>query len=179
MNHTERLTKRLASGAITVMIVVVLSLGTGMLTSSAATAMIREHEEAPGQVLYKSQWSLRDQHQQPWQAIAFKQIYPDRVSDVYLRLVGFPGAVILDHTQPLTLTPSMEQPFTLADEVDSLFPDDPSSAANVGQYRLQVVLSKLRPELPLELSLRQTDGEVIALHVPPWLVKEWQQLLAD
>lgn len=182
MKYLMKYLKPLISCFMTLAIALVLTLGYGIFASPPAMAMISEHEEAPGQILYKSLWSLRDEHHQSWQAIAFKQVYPDRKSDVYLRLVGFPGAVSLDHSQPLTLTNAAEtnvteHSFTLADESGSLFPGNKSSAPNVGQYRLQTVLPKLRPELPLELSVMQIDGEVVHLHVPPWLVHEWQQLL--
>ncbi len=39
-----------------------------------------------------------------WQVIAFKRIHPEGRYNISLSLVGFPGAVELDHTQPLNLT---------------------------------------------------------------------------
>ncbi|MGJ5633187.1 DUF3122 domain-containing protein [Nostoc sp. CALU 1950] len=69
-----------------------------------AFAAVAQIEESPGQMLYQSRQNLRDQTGKSWQAIAFKRIHPDGSAIISLRLVGFPGAMELDHTQPRLLT---------------------------------------------------------------------------
>jgi Protein of unknown function (DUF3122) len=78
-----------------------LNLGLVMFPADAA---IRELKEAPGQMVYQSRQTLKDQHDNSWQAIAFKRIRADGTANIYLRLVSFPGIAELDRTRPLSLT---------------------------------------------------------------------------
>ncbi|WP_373541206.1 DUF3122 domain-containing protein [Chamaesiphon sp.] len=80
-----------------------------------AFATVTQIEEAPGQMLYQSRQNLRDRTGKSWQVVAFKRVRPDGSAMISLRLVGFLGAVELDHTQPLTLTTSMGQTLTAKD----------------------------------------------------------------
>ncbi|MEG4294054.1 DUF3122 domain-containing protein [Microcoleus sp. C2C3] len=74
------------------------------LGQSPTIAAIRELEEAPGQMVYQSRQTLIDQNGHNWQAIAFKRISPDNQTSFDLRLVGFPGVVKIDRTQPPFVT---------------------------------------------------------------------------
>jgi hypothetical protein len=139
-----------------------------------AFAAIRQLEEAPGQVVYQSRQTLKDQHNASWQAIAFKRIHSDGSTSFYLRLVSFPGAAEIAHSQPLTLTNSMGQILNAVDASSQIFTDASSPEPNVGQYDLQPILPQLRVELPWQLSVPTTHDETRILHVPPFLVQEWQ-----
>ncbi|HHP7244005.1 MAG TPA: DUF3122 domain-containing protein [Elainellaceae cyanobacterium] len=156
-----------------------------------ASAVILAHEEAPGKILYKSQWSLRDQHQQPWQAIAFKQVYPDHERHTTLRFVGFPDAVAIDHSQPISLSNSIGQALTLPDQTEQIFGGNdldgnksdrnksnahPPIAASVGQYDIQHAINEFRPDVPLDVSIATLQQSEIHLNIPPWLIQEWQTL---
>jgi hypothetical protein len=87
-----------------------LGLWGGLIIPSAEAA-IQQLEEAPGQLLYQSRRSLKDQHGNRWQAIAFKRSRADGRAFVYLRLVGFPGVVEIDRTQPVKLLRSLGPPY--------------------------------------------------------------------
>lgn len=67
----------------------------------AAHAAIRTIDEGPGQVLYQTRTTLRDEANQRWQAIAFKRHKADGSEILGLRLVGFPGVADIDRSQPL------------------------------------------------------------------------------
>jgi Protein of unknown function (DUF3122) len=137
-----------------------------------ATAEIRQFHEKPGTLLYKSQWTLKDQTGKSWQAIAFQVRPPHPQSSgflVQLRLVGFPGSVTLDPTQPLRLD-DRDQFLTAASLAEQL----PSGA--VGQFDIQPVLSQLNPKKPLYLTLTAIGETTVELKVPPFLVEEWQKL---
>jgi hypothetical protein len=71
-------------------IVLGVLLGVGMLNLPSATAAIRQLEEAPGQIVYQARQTLKDQHGNSWQTIAFKRIRPNGKTSFELRLVGFP-----------------------------------------------------------------------------------------
>ncbi|MGJ3252130.1 MAG: DUF3122 domain-containing protein [Elainellaceae cyanobacterium] len=178
---------------ITLCLMLVAAIG-GMC-ALPASAVIRAHEEAPGQILYKSQWSLRDQHQQPWQAIAFKQVYPDHENHATLRFVGFPDAVSIDHSQPISLSNSVGQALTLPDQTKQIFgghldehdvdgneSDSSKSnvpspiAASVGQYDIQDAIFEFQPDVPLDVSIATLQQSEIHLDIPPWLIQEWQAL---
>lgn len=153
-------------------------LGLGLFNPPSAAA-IRQLQEAPGQVVYQSRQTLKDQHRNSWQAIAFKRIRPDGRTSVALRLVGFPGAVNLDRSQPLTLTNSLGQTLTAVDASGQIFTDEATPEPNVGQYDLQPLLPELRAEIPLRLTLPTLSGEAIILNVPAGLVEEWQTVASQ
>jgi len=147
-------------------------IGFGVLDTPSASAAIRQLEEAPNQMVYQSRQSLKDQHGNTWQIIAFKRSRPDGNSSFELRLVGFPNLVAIDHAQPLTLTNSLGKTLTAADTSSHIFKE--GAQGNVGQFDLQPLLAELKAEIPLKISLPTIKGEAISLSVPPALVAEWQ-----
>lgn len=155
----------------------VLLMSFGSFNPKTATAAVMKTQEAPGQMLYQSRQTLRDQTGNRWQAIAFKRIQPDGIISLNLRLVGFPGAVELDHTQPLSLTTSLGESLTAKNISRNVLTETPS-ATNVGQYDVMPVLSQLKTEIPLQLTLATTRGSVVTLLVPPSTIQEWQTIAA-
>ncbi len=155
-------------------LVLLLLFGLGLLAVPPAAAKIHFMEEAPGQMIYQSQQSLRDADGHTWQAIAFKRIDAnDRPAAVYLRLVGFPGVVDLDHTQPLTLIPSLGDTLITPDVSSQIFADNPPGP-NVGQYDLQSILPQLETAIPLTLSLTTIQGDPVEISVAPPVLEEWK-----
>ncbi len=142
-----------------------------------AFAIVTQIEEYPGQMLYQSKQNLRDQTGKSWQAIAFKRIHPEGSAIVSLRLVGFPGAVELDHTQPLTLTTSLGQTLT-AKDISSEISQDTPTPANVAEYDIKSVLPQLQAEIPLYLTLPMVTGSAIELQIPSTVIQEWQTISA-
>ncbi|MGQ4650587.1 DUF3122 domain-containing protein [Lyngbya aestuarii] len=138
-----------------------------------AFATVTQIKEYPGQMLYQSRQNLRDQTGNSWQAIAFKRIHPEGSYTVSLRVVGFPGAVELDHTQPLNLTTSLGKTLT-AKDISSEISLDMPAPANVAEYDMKSVLPQLQAEIPLKLTLPTIGGKAVSLSVPSSLVKEWQ-----
>ena len=155
-------------GAITIFTLI----GFGILDVPSASAAIRQLEESPNQMVYQSRQSLKDQHGNTWQTVAFKRVRSDGNSSFELRLVGFPDLVAIDHAQPLTLTNSLGKALTANDTSSNIFKE--GVQANVGQYDLQPLLSELQAEIPLKISLPTLKGDAISLSVPPSLVAEWQ-----
>ncbi|MGP1384379.1 MAG: DUF3122 domain-containing protein [Thainema sp.] len=145
-----------------------------IFSTPPALAAIRQLEEAPGQVVYQSRQTLKDQHNNSWQAIAFKRIQPDANPQVYLRLVGFPGTADIDRSQPLVLTSSMGQTLEAADASSRIFTDASAPEPNVGQYNLQPILAELRAELPWRLQIPAAEGVKVTLPVPSSIIQEWQ-----
>lgn len=139
-----------------------------------AISNIRELKEASGQMVYQARQTLKDQHGNSWQAIAFKRIRSDGKTSFFLRLVGFPNGVEIDQNQPLTLTDSLGKILTATDSSNDIFTDSFDPQPNVGQYNLQPLLSQLQAEIPLKLSLPIIGGEAISLSVPPNFVEEWK-----
>ncbi|MBE9109219.1 DUF3122 domain-containing protein [Nodosilinea sp. LEGE 07298] len=154
-------------------------LGLGLFNPPSAAAAIRQLEEAPGQVVYQSRQTLKDQHGNSWQAIAFKRILSDGSTSVALRLVGFPGVAAIDRSQPLTLTDSLGKTLTAADDSGQIFTDAAAPEPNVGQYDLQPILPQLQAEIPLRLTLPTMDGDTIVLKVPSALIAEWQTVASQ
>ncbi|NJO72633.1 MAG: DUF3122 domain-containing protein [Leptolyngbyaceae cyanobacterium RM1_406_9] len=149
-------------------------LGLGMLNPSIAAAAIRHLEEAPGQIVYQSRQTLKDQHGNGWQAVAFKRIRPNRQATFELRLVGFPGVAEIDRSQPLILTNSLGKTLTATDVSSHIFTKATKPEPNVGQYDLQPLLPQLQMGIPLKLTLPTISGEAVNLSISPLLIEEWQ-----
>lgn len=147
-------------------------IGFGVIDTPNVSAAIRQLEEAPNQMVYQSRQSLKDQHGNTWQTVAFKRSRPDGNSSFELRLVGFPNLVAIDHTQSLTLTNSLGKTLTAVDTSSNIFKE--GAQGNVGQYDLQPLLADLQAEIPLKIALPTLKGDVISLSIPPSLVAEWQ-----
>ncbi|NJR38995.1 MAG: DUF3122 domain-containing protein [Leptolyngbyaceae cyanobacterium CSU_1_4] len=162
--------KYLKSLRLAILITVLIFLSG--ITGAPAAAEIRQFHESPGKLLYKSQWTLKDQTGKSWQAIAFQvrpTDSPQRGFTVRLRLVGFPNSVILNPSQPLRLDD--RQQFLTA----------PSTAAHlppgaIGEFNIQPILPQLNPKTPLYLTLTTENASTIDLKVPPFLIEEWQTL---
>lgn len=155
-------------------IVLGVLLGLGVFNPTEARATIQQLEETPGQIVYQSRQSLKDQNRHSWQTIAFKRIRPNGETSFELRLVGFPGMIEIDHTQPLTLINSLGKTLTAIDDSSKIFSESVQPAPNVSQYNLQPLLSELQVGIPLKLTIPVLQGEAVSLLVPPWLVEEWQ-----
>ncbi|MEG4453430.1 DUF3122 domain-containing protein [Microcoleus sp. N9_A1] len=160
-------------------LVLTLSLGLGMLTTPHAVAAIRQLEEAPGQIVYQSRETLKDQHGSSWQAIAFQRVSPNGEMSLELRLVGFPGGVEIDRTQPLLLTDSLGQTLTASDTSSTIFTDLSAPEPHVSQYDILPLLPELQAEIPLKLTISTLGGEAIELSVSPSFVQEWKTLLSS
>ncbi|MGD1852641.1 MAG: DUF3122 domain-containing protein [Leptolyngbyaceae cyanobacterium] len=160
-------------------LLVLLLAGVENLAVPSASAAIRQLEEAPGQLVYQSRQTLRDQHDSSWQAIAFKRIRPDGSNFFYLRLVGFPGFTEIDRSQPLELTDSLGKVLTANDASQQIFTDAAAPEPNVGQYDLAPIVSEFQAAIPLKLTLPTTQGKPIELLVSPALVQEWQELFTQ
>ena len=151
--------------------IVLLTLFSGIMCLPAA-AEIRQFHESPGKLLYKSQWTLKDQTGKSWQAIAFQVRPADPLQPgftVQLRLVGFPNSVTLDPNSLLRLD-DRQQFFTASSTSANLPP------GAIGEFDIQPILLQLNPKTPLHLTLTTENASTVDLKVPPFLVEEWQTL---
>lgn len=147
--------------------------GLGLLNAPSAAAAIRQLEEAPGQIVYQSRQTLKDQHGNSWQAIAFQRIHPHGETQFELRLVGFPGLVEIDRAHPLRLTDSLGNTLTAIDDADSIFTPSGRPEPNVGQYNLQAVLPHLQVGVPLKVTVPTINGDAAKLIISPSFISEW------
>ena len=143
-----------------------------------AFATVTQTEEYPGQMLYQSRQNLRDRTGNSWQAIAFKRIHPEGSAIIFLRLVGFPGAVELDRTKPMIITTSLGQILTARD-ISSEISLDTSTPANVAEYDMKSVLPQLQDKISLHLTLPIVTGLPIELDIPSTTIQEWQTVSAS
>jgi hypothetical protein len=160
-------------------LVLVVFIGLGVLTTPYATAAITQIQESPEQRVYQSRQTLKDQHGNNWNAIAFKRISPNGKASFELRLVGFPNVVAIDRSKPLLLMTSLGETLAANDSSSLIFTDLSAPEPHVGQYDIQPLLPELQVEIPLMLSLPVIDGEAIHLSVPASFVQEWQTLFSS
>jgi len=161
-----------------VSLAVTIFLGLGIGNTPKAVAAIRQLEEAPGQMVYQSRQTLKDQHGNSWQAIAFKRIPLKGKPSFELRLVGFPGGVEIDRSKPLLLTNSVGKKLTAADNSSTIFTDLSTPEPNIGEYDLQPLRSQLQTKNPISLTIPTIGGEAINLSVPTSFAQEWQTLFS-
>lgn len=155
--------------------ILALVLNVGVMVHTVQAA-IRQLEESPGQMVYQSRQTLKDQQGNIWQAIAFKRVRPDGTASIYLRLVSFPGIAEVDHTRPLKLINSLGKTWTANDASQQIFTDSATPEPNVAQYDLQPILMQLDPAVPLRLEIPSLSQVSITLNVSPALIEEWQSL---
>ncbi|MGF1499776.1 MAG: DUF3122 domain-containing protein [Elainellaceae cyanobacterium] len=182
----RRLTQRLIrSGAIACLAVLLVAIA--LTCPQPAMARLQQEHLAPQIQLNKSLRTLRDNHGYSWQVIAFRRMQGDRSDPAMLRLVGFPGAVEVDHAQPLQVMGLSDQTILLEDVSAQIFMANrsasdaaqsaaQSAAQNVAQYELQPLLPQLKTTLPLRLGIPLLNQEATELRVSPAVVEEWQQL---
>ncbi len=158
-------------------LVALLLLTVWLVFPATAQAEIRRLEEAPGQMLYQTRASIRDQFGNRWQAIAFKRHKADDSEFVGLRLVAFPGSVAIDRSQPLRISDPLGRTLTLPDASAKIFTDAAQPEPYVGQYDLGVALASLEPAVPLEIEVPTVNDDPIMLVVSPAIVQDWRELL--
>lgn len=137
-------------------------------------AAIRQQEESSGQILYQSRHNLRDECGDPWQSILFKRIKEGQVTQVDLRLVGFPDTTAFAHPQSLAIATRQGEIFRAGDRFA-----EKSPAPNVGQFDLQGIVSQLPASDSIELILPLTGGSNRSLIIPPSVVLEWQAIALE
>ena len=137
-----------------------------------ATALLRQHHEAPNVLRYHAQDSLKDRDRNTWQVLLFPENSDSTVA-YYLRLVGFPGVNSFVHPQPLELLTNQGQIFTATDVYSQSSP-----APNVGQYDLTAIVDRLPVKGSLKLSVPLEKGS-LSLKIPHEVLKEWQLLTQD
>ena len=139
-----------------------------------ANAAIRQQEEIPGQILYQSRHSLRDENGNTWQAILFKRVKDGQVKQIDLRLVVFPSAAAFAHPKALIITTREGKVFQAEDQFA-----EKSPAPNVGQYDFQEILPQLPANQPIQLTLPLEKASLLSLFVPTPVVLEWQVIAAS
>ncbi len=114
---------------------------------------------------------LRDLDYETWQLVAHKSQNND--SKLVLRVIGYPGNLRIDHPLPLNVE-SGRKSWELDDItlLNTELAEDSRQAA--AEFDLESLLTDISQNRPLRLSLQGVFSE---LPVPPFLVKEWRELI--
>ncbi|MEC4812202.1 MAG: DUF3122 domain-containing protein [Scytonema sp. PMC 1069.18] len=139
-----------------------------------AFALLRQHHDAPGVLRYHSQVSIKDDTGHTWQVLLFKVFNENRLQNIHLRLVGFPGVVEFAHPQALEILTAKGKILTASDVYA-----EKSPASNVGEYRFADVLPKLETIDVLKLYIPLEGKKSLILTIPQEVVTEWQWLITD
>jgi hypothetical protein len=156
-------------------ITLALILGTLLWLALATPALASMHtyHEQPGQTTYRSRQSLRDQNDLAWQAAVFKRYLGEDCQGIYLRLVGFPGQVVVNRQAGLSVqtgtTAQWVAPYSIDLQTQAL-------PENVTQYDFNQVLGQLQRPIPLTLEVPLSRAAPARLVVAPYVVDEWLQL---
>jgi predicted MPP superfamily phosphohydrolase len=157
------------------MIGIVALIGSHSLWSApSALATVTQHEEQPGQILFKAKQTLADQKNYSWQAIAFRQVYPNRYDDFYLRLVGFPDIVAIDHAQPLILRTHKGDSFLAQPDSGELTKNRITPDFHVGQYNLEEIVGQLNAKMNWQAVIPIENHKERILNIPSSVIQEWQ-----
>ncbi|MBD1913482.1 MULTISPECIES: DUF3122 domain-containing protein [unclassified Leptolyngbya] len=145
-------------------------------TLPGAIATIHTYPEVGTQVMYRSLQALRDASDQSWQTVFYKRVKDGMVQSIHLRLVGFPGVTELVHPRSLQFSDRNGHTW----EAPDIFAEsnlDPNLATNVGEYDVIPVVQAFETGRSLWLQVSVTGGETVEIPVPPFAVREWQQVL--
>ena len=142
-------------------------------SSAVYTASIHTYNEKPGQTTFRSKQSLRDRRDRSWQVILFKRYQGESLQGLYLRLIGFPGAVAPDTQKLLAIKTGASAQWAARPELD---PQTQSLPENVAQYNVAEAIDALKGDIPLQIDISLADGGTAELVVPPFAVHEWREL---
>ncbi len=136
-----------------------------------AFALIHRYPEGGDRVMVRSLQTLRDSQEHAWQLVLFKHQQGGKTQSIYLRLVGFPEVVQLQHPGEIELATLRSAKRWRAPEVLSGTPSVP----HIGEYDLMAVMGQIDTDsaLRLTLPLQNAFEEII---LPPYVIKEWRQL---
>ncbi|WP_404788055.1 DUF3122 domain-containing protein [Altericista sp. CCNU0014] len=154
--------------------IVALLIGSQMGLAPVALATVTQHEELPGQILFKAKQTFADRNHYAWQAIAFRQIYPNRHDDFYLRLVGFPGIVAVDRDRPLILKNKKGDSFLALPDFGELTKNRLSPDLHVGQYNLEGIVEQLDASVDWQAIIPTENKSERVLEIPGTQIQEWQ-----
>ncbi len=141
----------------------------------SAIASIHTYPETETQTMYRSALSVQDNQSQAWQLILFKRVQSGEVKDFKLRLVGFPGQVLIQHPTPLIVEDSHRNHWTAVDDTQNDSQLEPV-LSSVGQYDVLNIIRDLDQAQRLELNLTLAHGERRTLIVSQSMVREWLSL---
>ncbi len=127
-------------------------------------------ENVEGREIKRSLESLRDLDYQTWQLI----VYPSSITskNLILRIVGFPGALRIDHPTNLIVT-SGRKNWKLEDITKKSKAQIGAINDSTAEFDLRPLMAELNKNRPLRLSL---PGLINDLPIPPYLVSEWRTL---
>ena len=109
---------RLLTKAVVIgMTLLFLILGSQFFILEPANATIGQQQEAPGQMLYQSRHSLRDETGTAWQVVLFKRVKNDQIDTINLRLVGFPNQAAFLHPKGLEIMTRQGRLFQAEDQL--------------------------------------------------------------
>jgi hypothetical protein len=157
-------------------LMVAIALSWSIAGNGVAEAALYQHPDVPGQTLYRAQERVRDADRHTWQVLTFTHWREgERLDALRLRIVGFPGAIALDHNAPLLLETTLGQKFRLPNQSAEL-PSPPPD--NVAQFDLESTLPQLDVNLSVLLFVPSPGRDPVVLKIRPAFLQEWQQLLS-
>lgn len=122
--------------------------------------------------MVRSLQAFRDNRDRGWQAVLFFNTVNNQVTEVHIRLSGFPGTVV-DRSQPLRVKQGT-QTWELPDAFD-VTGKVVSATGNTGEYDAAELMRSLEQSRPMTLTLSLAAGDVDII-LPPFAVKEWLKL---
>lgn len=140
-----------------------------------AIASIHTYPDKGQQVMYRSLQTLRDERGQAWQTVFYKRVKDGVVGSLHLRLVGFPGVTELVHPRSLHIINGTGKAWD-APDVFAASNLKPELGSHVGEYDLKPVIDVLGTQRPLWLEIPLAEATT-TIPVPPFAVREWQQIL--
>ena len=161
---------------IVLMVCLLSSLCWGLFPDNAS-AMLRQHQDAPGIMRYHSQVSIKDDSGYSWQVLLFRKNKLGESDNIHLRLVGFPGIYNFSHPQDLEIITSKGRLLIASD----VYKKD-SPAANVGEYNMTEILPNLlqsQNNKSTQLLLPLHKQETLTLNIPANLLVEWKWFVND
>ncbi|MEM9136708.1 MAG: DUF3122 domain-containing protein [Cyanobacteria bacterium P01_F01_bin.42] len=152
--------------------VYVLICTIGLWSAPNASADLSPPSEPDLEILERVQFSVQDNRTQAWQLVLFQRGAERKAQDYRLRLIGFPGQVVLHHPAPLTIEDGYQHQWLAPDQtlrdsqLESVF-------QSVGEYDVGNIMAEIDAPERLKLSVSLAQGDQRVLIVPQHRVREW------
>ncbi|WP_225875311.1 DUF3122 domain-containing protein [[Limnothrix rosea] IAM M-220] len=148
---------------------IILLFCSSLVWAAPSYGSIRQQEEKPGQMLYQSRQSIRDDQGQTWQVILFKRVKDGVVEQVDLRLSGYPEQAVFRHPAELKIMEG-DRLLTAPDQFAAEAP-----AKNIGQFDLSEILPLLPTSDSVQLNLPLDNP--VTIDIPVAVLLEWQLIM--
>lgn len=168
---------RLLRLALSLLVVLLLLFPQFEAWEGVAIAAPIRGDTTHGMVMYKSQMTLWDRSNRPWNLSVFKQMYPDGVENLQLRITGKIDDHVIVPQRALILTNNAGLRLDAANTTAEVF-SVPSDSKQMQQFNLQPIFNQLSGSEDWQLQFWTDDDTVAEVPLSSEVIQQWKIVAA-